>query len=213
MRSGPLVVASALGLALSAASERLLASGEVGFGLSYDARVPVGSFRNAIGDPSWQGFLGSFDYFPVDWMSIGVAGQYNLFQEGFGTQTTALPRGAITAEAFRYATIWSLYPVVRFYLAPLETLRPYFALGVGPVNVIQAVLTSDVYLRDDSWHLFVQPTAGVFLRLGPDPNYGLREDPAFGVTASVSYAFTTASLGDVSNLSYVGLQVGLYAKY
>lgn len=34
----------------------------------------------------------------------------------------------------------------------------------------------------------------------------------FGVTASVTYAFTTADVGGAHNVAYAGLQLGIYAK-
>jgi hypothetical protein len=207
------LVAVAVGLAVASVGRPAGAEGEVGFGLWYDARLPVASFRDAVTNPSWQGFGGSLDYFVFDWMSVGLAGQYNLFQQDFGKQTTPLPTGAITTETFRYVSIWSVFPVARFYPLPNAVIRPFFSLGIGPVNVIDGALASDVFLHHDSWHLLVQPSLGAFLRLGPDAEYGLREDPAYGISASFSYAITTASVAGANDLSFVGVQLGLYAKY
>jgi hypothetical protein len=34
----------------------------------------------------------------------------------------------------------------------------------------------------------------------------------FGLTASATYAYTTADVAGSSNVSYAGLQIGIYAK-
>jgi hypothetical protein len=195
------------------ASPPASASGEIGLGASYDARVPVGSFRDFVGDPSWQGFQASLDYFVTDWLSLGAAGQYSLFQEQFPTQTLAISNGAITAQTFRYASSWSIFGVPRVYFLPHHAVRPFVALGVGPVNVTHTAVASDIAVHDESWNLLLQPAVGAYFRLGPNARYGLRQDPAFGLVASLSYAFTTASFLNVSSLSYMGLQFGVYTKY
>jgi len=208
----PLLFASVVAAAIAAGGPAR-AAGEMGFGLSYDARVPLGSFRDFVSDPGWQGFQGSLDYFPIDAVSVGVAVQYELFRQDFPTQTMQIPNGAITSEVFRHAAVWSIFPVARAYLLPRAVVRPYLALGVGPVDVIHNAQASDVVVSNDRWALMVQPSAGVFYRIGPNPPYGLRDDPGFGVSASLSYAWTSSSFGAVSNLSSLGAQLGLYGKY
>jgi len=39
-----------------------------------------------------------------------------------------------------------------------------------------------------------------------------RFESMFGLTASVTYAFTTADIVGARNVSYAGIQVGIYAK-
>jgi len=189
------------------------AKGEIGFGVSYEASAPIGSFRSFLTDPSWQGFQGSLDFFLSDSISIGAGGQFSLFRQDFGSRTVQIQDGAVTAETFQYAPIWSVFGVVRAYFLPRTAVRPYLALGVGAADVTHAVLTSDIVLRDDTWGLMLEPSAGVFYRIGPNPSYGLREDPAFGLSASVSYSLVTASFAGVSSVSCLGAQIGVYSKY
>jgi hypothetical protein len=206
-------VCAATAAVVLAAGPAASASGEVGFGVSYDARLPVGSFRRVVTKPAWQGFQATLDYFISDTFSIGVGGQYSLFQQNFSSQTIGLQNGALTSEVFKAASIWSLFATVHAYLWPHAVVRPYVALGVGPTDVIHTLLASDVAMRDEKWFLMAQPSAGAFYRIGPDPVRGLRDDPAIGLAASVSYALTTANLGNASDLSYFGVQVGVYSKY
>jgi hypothetical protein len=189
------------------------ASHEIGLGISYDGRVPVGSFRNFLENPAWQGLQGQLDYFIADRLSLGVGLQYNLFRQQSPPQTVQIAGGAITATTFRAAEMWSIWPSTRVYLLPRKDVRPYVGLAIGATQVIHTLLTSDIVQTGDQWFLIVQPSAGLFFRFGPPREHGLREDPAVGALIAMTYAFTTASFLDVSNLSYFGTQIGIYAKY
>ena len=206
-------VAAAAALAVASGARDARAAGEVGFGAAYDARLPLFGFRDFVSDPAWGGFQSSLDFFFNDVFSAGIAGQYSLFRQDSPSQTTAIPNGAITSEAFKYAHVWSVYPIVRAYLAPHAALRPYVALGVGPMNVSHTILASDLVVSEEKWFLMVQPSAGLYYRLGPSFRYGLRDDPGYGVVASVSYAITTARIADANDISYLGFELGLYSKY
>ena len=208
------------------ASNDAAAANEIGLGATYDARAPLGSFRTSIKNTSFAGLQVRWDFFPKDVFALGVEAQYNLFERGEATETVTRADAAITGTSFHYATFWSFLPTARYYLFPRNMVRPYAELGVGATLVTSAVLISDQSQRDTSPALIVQPSLGVLIRLTPDRRAeekaererelgpGAREplESMFGLTASVTYAYTTADVLTSNNVSYAGLQVGIYAK-
>lgn len=217
-----------VGISFVARSGIAAADREIGIGIAYDARAPIGSFRRAIPETSFGGFQARWDYYPLAALATGIEVQYNLFQRPSTTDTVAIVDGAITGTTFRYASFWSAMPTARYYLFPQGDLRPYAELGVGVVGVTTVLLVSDQPQRNVTNALIVQPSAGFLWRVWqPSKPGNSREDEAmlasagpmrkpmeslFGLTASVTYAYTTADVIGSSNVSYAGIQVGIYAK-
>jgi hypothetical protein len=213
---------------LTTTSRDAAAAKEVGLGAAYDARVPIGGLRRLLPNTSFGGLQARWDFYPLDGLSTGIAVQYNLFQRDTATETLPLDNGAITATTFRYASIWSFIPTVRYYLFPRGALRPYGELGAGVTAVTSAVLISDLPQRELSTGFVIQPSAGVLWRLtslrtshvldGADGDEEGSSSPRkplesmFGLTASVTYAFTTADVFGASDISHAGIQIGIYAK-
>lgn len=202
------------------------AAKEIGLGIAYDPRVPVGSFRDVIPNVAFTGLQAKWDYFPLDRLSLGVGVQYHLFQRGTQTDTVAIPNGAVTAPNYRYATFWSALPVARYYFST-RTFRPYVELGAGVSSSVATVLVSDLGVRNSGVAFIIQPSVGVLWRLPvsrsagtgdgdlPPPSTGYSRKPLesmFGLTASLTYAFTTTDLAGASNVGYAGIQLGIYAK-
>lgn len=200
-------------LTVLASSPRLLADDDLmSASISYDARAPIGSFRNFITDVSFQGFQVDASYTISPHFSAGGAIQYNHFQQQFGLQTFVVDNGAITAPTFREASSASIFPTATYYPLGEGIVRPFASLGVGPTSITRAVQASDLTTRQSTLYFFVQPAAGAEFRFGSPPG-GAKELASYGATASVAYAFTTASFANVTNLSYFGMQIGLYARY
>jgi hypothetical protein len=212
--------------AVMAASATAHAEKEVALGASYDARAPVGDFRRLIPETSFGGFQARWDFYPLDALATGIEVQYNLFQRSSKTDTISTDDAAFTGTTFRYAGFWSLMPTVRYYLFAHSTIRPYAELDAGVVAVTSAVLVSDQSRRDLVTAFIVQPSVGLLWRLTPDRTSNVQIDPEeaaagplrrplesmVGLTASVTYAFTTADVIAASNVSYAGFQLGIYAK-
>jgi hypothetical protein len=189
------------------------ASGEFTYWGSYDVRVPVGNVRSFVGDASWQGVVFETTYSLSDAIAVGGVFEYNMFQENFPPQTITIPNGAITAPSTRYIAAWTISPTVNYFPLRSGLLRPYLGIAAGPVSVLNVTLASDLALRNSQVDLFVQPSIGTFIRLS-GPDHLIRErDSGAGLVASLSWAFTTTSFANVDFFSYVGGQVGLFARY
>lgn len=196
------------------ASEIAQAAEEVGLGVTYDPRVPIGSFRGFAPNVAFSGLQAKWDYFPTNKLSTGVELQYNLFQNDVASETVSIPNGAVNAATFRYLSLWSLIPTARYYFAE-GVLRPWVGLGAGVSSSTSAILVSDLSRRETGWAFIAQPSAGVFWQLSRERHESLLREPTesiFGLTASVAYAFTTADVIGASNVGFAGVQVGVYAK-
>jgi opacity protein-like surface antigen len=214
------------GACICTVSSDVAAANEIGLGASYDARAPLGSFRTSIKNTSFAGLQVKWDFFPMDVFALGFEVQYNLFERGEATETVTRADAAITGTSFHYATFWSFLPTARYYLFARNMVRPYAELGVGATFVTSALLISDQPQRDTSPAFIVQPSVGVLVRLTPDrrkeelaererelgPDARQPLESMFGLTASVTYAYTTADVLTSNNVSYAGFQVGIYAK-
>jgi len=215
-------------LAAASTSGTAHAAREVGLGAAYDVRAPVGGFRDFVPNISVGGLQARFDYYPLDALSGGLEAEYHLFQRGVETNTTSIDNGAVTAPTYRFASIWSFLPTVRYYVSS-GALRPYVALGTGVTSATGGILASDFSPRSESVAFVIQPSVGVLWRLWSDetPRPGDPSEDAmlasagplrkpmesmFGLTASLAYAYTTADVLGGSSIGYAGIQVGIYAK-
>lgn len=222
-------VAFLVGAAALLASNDARATREIGLGAAYDMRAPVGGFRSFVPNTSFSGFQVKWDFYPLDALSTGVEVQYHLFQRDLVTDSVAFQDGVTTATTFRYASFWSFVPTVRYHFFEHGALRPYLSLGAGAASVTSAILVSDVSRRDNGAAFVLQPSVGVLWRLSPErwtpspdagaegaaPGMRPRRKPMesmFGLTASLTYTFTTADVASASDVSYAGLQLGIYAK-
>jgi hypothetical protein len=195
------------------------AAKEIGLGLTYDPRMPIGSFHDAMPNIAFGGMQAKWDYFPLDSLSTGMEVQYHLFQQGPQTGTIPIENGAVTAPVFRSASIWSFLPTARWYFST-RSLRPYASLGVGLTSASEAVVVSDISRRERATALIVQPSLGVLWRFVDATQPATEGLPPLrrpleslvGLTASLAWAFTTSDVLGASDVGYVGIQIGLYAK-
>lgn len=200
---------------------------EIGVGVSYDPRMPLGSLHDLVPNPGVAGVQGKWEYYPIDQrLAVGFYLQYNYFQKGPETTTVAIQNGAATAPFTRYAYFLSLIPTIRYFpLGPgSRVARPYAELGTGIADANSGVLASDLSRRTNGAAFVVQPSVGVLWAIvskQSEPVAGLENYPnivprtretMFGIVTSAAWTFTTADLISASNVSYVGVQVGVYTK-
>jgi hypothetical protein len=212
------------------------AAEEVGLGIAYDPRVPLGRFREVVPDPGLGGVQARWDYFPLDELSIGFNIQYNHFRRGEPADAAAGQNDPVTTAKFRNVSCWGFLATARYYLST-SALRPYAELGAGLSNVTGAVLANDLSRRDAGGGFIIQPSIGVlipFVQEGDSPSPSLSpslstdeddghehdlsftmrrpRESMFGLTVSLTYAFTSADVGEARNVAYAGFQLGIYAK-
>jgi hypothetical protein len=213
-------------VALLAATGIARADDEIALGISYDPRIAVGGMRALVPNAALAGVQGKWEYYVMPGrLALGFDFQYHYFQHGDDKTTVAIDNGAATAPFSRYAYFITLLPTARYFVFRSSALRPWVELGVGATSATSAVLASDLSRRMSSGGIVLQPSAGVLVALvtrdnGPPGGYAHEEgmvarprrEEMFGISASVSWAFTNADVVTASNVSYVGIQLGLYSK-
>jgi hypothetical protein len=218
-------------LATITTSSTARADREIALGLSYDPRVPVGSLHTLVPEIAYAGIQGKWEYYAIaDRLTVGFDVQYQYFQQGTKVATEPLPNGAVTAPFTRYAYFFSILPSVRwFFLGPESRfVRPFVEVGLGATSATAAVLASDLSRRSNVGGFIAQPSVGVIWaivsREGIRPtaaSASLETEPwrtrpgresMIGIVTSAAWSFTTADVLSARNVSYVGLQLGVYAK-
>lgn len=215
-------------LALAALGGEARAAREVGFGIAYDPRVPVGNLRDLVSEVGLVGVQGRFDYYALDSLTAGLQLQYHLFDRGTETETVGITNGAATAPFTRHAYFITVMPTARWFLSPSGTVRPYAEVAAGVTGATGAIYASDLARRSLTSGFVVQPSAGVLLRLaGADPQSIARaaagdrpaavarrriKESMTGITASFAWSFTTADVLAAEDVMYFGIQLGVYAK-
>lgn len=211
----PLLLVAAMGTPRPARADR-----EVGLGLAYDPRLPVGGLRDLVTSAGLGGVQGRWDYYATDAFVVGFEAQYHLFERGPDVRTVAIPDGAATAPFTSYAYFFTVLPTVRYFPWPQASVRPYAALGAGATAATAAVVASDLSRRTDGWGLVLQPSVGVLWRLTHEDELAGGEgwhvtrtrESMFALAASVAGSFTTADLLFANDVAYVGVQLGVYSK-
>jgi hypothetical protein len=213
-------------LVAMATSGTARAQEEIGLGVAYDPRVPVGNLRDLVTTAGLAGLQGKWEYYVVDRrLAIGFDIQYQYFQHEGETTTVQIPNGAATASFTRYAYFLTFLPTVRWFPWPqLQAMRPFVELGVGVMNAVSAVLAADLSRHTNEAGFVAQPSVGFLWSIVSRESELARayeEDPTlprrtgetlFGLTASLAWAVTTADVIGANDVSFVGFQLGIYAK-
>jgi hypothetical protein len=201
------------------------AAEEVGLGLVYDMRSPAGNFRSVAPDVGYAGIQAKWDYFPIDELSLGFDIQCNSFRRSPGVPEA---NSSPSPPMYRNVAFWSFLQTARYYFST-SALRPYAEIGAGLSTATGATVADDLSRREGVSGFVVQPSFGVLMRFSEDERVrssdaedlarfagsGARRrsrESLLGVTASVSYAFTTVDVGGARDVGFVGFQLGIYAK-
>src|SRR4051794_7003134 len=89
---------------------------EIGLGINYDPRVPIGDFRALVPDVALVGVQAKWEYYAIARrLALGFDVQYHYFQQGDEVTTVPIANGAATAPFTRYAFFLAVLPTVRYF--------------------------------------------------------------------------------------------------
>lgn len=174
----------------------------VQLGIGYNFNMPLGSFKNFIGNTSYRGFNGEL-LIPVSkQLSIGLNASYNDFYQQYPRQVYDDTKGStISAVVSNSVQTMPLVIKASYSFVKEGAIRPYISAG-GGVNFI----TYNQYVGEftnDSRN-FIKPTvmgdAGVLIPFGKYSSGGFK----LGAT----YNYTPLSYGDVDNVNNWGVHAG-----
>jgi opacity protein-like surface antigen len=177
--------------------------------LTYEPSVPVGGIRKATTNVSFAGAgLGAKFLFSRYW-SLGLSGHWNQFAQRYSRTTYAIQDGAFTGSAFRQVWTGTFLADVQVYFAPDAPINPYLGVGGGATWLSNEVLVSDLTFEDNGHGVAVSPEAGLLIAV--DRDLDKTEFALQSIIVGVRWTVSSASGRDVSDTSFVGMTVGLFA--
>lgn len=168
--------------------------------MGYEIGLPTGSLGNFISDASFRGFdMGGL--WPVfRGLYLGGVFSHHTFSEHEGTATYPLEGGAITADIYTYARVWTVSGLARYHFLPADGfVRPYVGLRLGLNFITAATLVADLSVYYEPLGFALSPEAGLLIRALPTMH----------INIGVRYDFSTASSGPLDNASFLPFHMGL----
>ena len=129
---------------------------------------------------------------------MGVALNYNWFDQNFSQVTTELPEFTVTGPVYRRLGAFTASGTVHYYLTSSQ-LQPFIGLGVGVVWTQTQIQAADQVRNSYSSYLAVNPEAGLLLNTSD----------SFAIYLLARYQATAASFYQVKNAQWIGLQIGM----
>ena len=167
--------------------------------VGYEVGIPVTSFKNDwVGRVSPAGGQFAVELGIVERLSVGVALNYNWFDQNFSQVTTELPEFTVTGPVYRRLGAFTATGTVRYYLTS-SRLQPFIGLGVGVVWTQTQIQAADQVRNSYSSYLAVNPEAGLLLNTSD----------SFAIYLRARYQATAASFYQVKNAQWIGLQIGM----
>jgi hypothetical protein len=131
-------------------------------------------------------------------LSVGVALNYNWFDQNFSQVTVVYPEYTVTGPVYRRMGAFTARGTAHFYLTSTR-LQPYIGLGVGVVWTQVRLQTADQ----------VRDTYSSYLAVDPEVGFLLNTSDSFAFYLAARYQGTAASFYQVKNAQWIGLQIGM----
>ncbi|MCH4821743.1 porin family protein [Gramella lutea] len=167
------------------------------FAINYSFGIPTSETSDLFGETSWRGVNLDFSYFLEENIAIGFSGGWQVFDDGLGYVTETDGTETISGQRYNYLNSVPLFFTGSYYLNT-DAFSPYLSLGIGGVY---NQLEEDIGLfsfEEDQLQFALRPELG----LDYEFYYG------FEIRAAVRYHYVFEG-GDLPNLSYLGIVLGL----
>jgi hypothetical protein len=122
-------------------------------------------------------------------LSVGIAGNYNWFDQNFST---------VTGSVYRRFSAFALRGTAHYYLTS-SALQPFVGVGVGGIWTATRRQTADL----------TQDAYSSYLAVDPEVGFLLSTSDSFALYVLGRYQWTAASFYEVENAQWVGVQIGL----
>ena len=166
--------------------------------IGYEVGIPVNGLRNNwVNRVSPAGGQFAIQVGIVERLSVGVAMNYNWFDQNFSQATTLYPEFTVTGPVYRRLGAFTARGTVHYYLTSTR-LQPFVGVGVGGIWTATRIQTADRVQNSYSSYLVVDPEVGLMLSTSD----------SFAFYLLGRYQWTTASFFEVKNAQWVGVQLG-----
>lgn len=177
---------------------------------TYEPSIPVGGIRKATTNASLAGASLGAKYLFSRYWSIGLSGHWNQFAQNYPHNTYTISDGAFTGTAFRQVWTGTVLADLQIYLAPEAPINPYLGVGGGVAFLSNEVLVSDLTFQDNGRGIAVSPEAGILIAFDRDA-FEPEQFAMQSIAVGVRFTLSGASARDVTDTSFIGLTLGLFA--
>lgn len=172
-------------------------SAQTKFAANYSVGIPMGETSDLFDGASWRGVDLDFSHSLDPNLAIGFSGGWQVFDDARGYVTETVGTETISGYRYNYLNSIPLYATGSYFFKT-DYIMPYVSLGLGFVH---NKLEEDIGLfsaEENAWQFSLRPEVGLDYEL----NYGL------ALRTSLRYHYV-AKAGDLPNLSYLGITLGL----
>jgi len=125
----------------------------------------------------------------MEHLSVGIAGNFNWFDQNFST---------VTGSVYRRLSAFALRGTAHYYLTS-SALQPFVGMGVGCVWTATRRQAAAIQ----------QNTYSSYLAVDPEVGFLLSTSDSFAFYVLGRYQWTAASFYDVKDAQWVGVQIGM----
>jgi len=164
----------------------------------YSVGIPTGRTADFIDQISWRGAGAEAGLFLSERLSLGLAGNWNVYYKSAGTATLDIDQTTtVSGKEFRYINSFPVIAKLHYYLGDTDGFNPYVGLGGGALYVSQESQVGGLVLENKGWQPGIFPEAGIRLAL---PRISL------ALSARFNHGLATSKLG---RQSYLSANIGL----
>lgn len=176
--------------------------GEVRMTASLAAGMPTGDLKDLVDKTSFRGADVSVLYGLSEQISLGLNVGFQDFYQKFPRALYKLDDGSdISAVLTNSIQTIPFLATVKYDFATGGAIKPYLSAGAGGAAVISRQYVGEHPNSNDKISFAARPGAGVYIPF--------RKGGEVGVNLGVNYTYIPFKQGDVSNLSYAGVTLGI----
>jgi hypothetical protein len=171
--------------------------------LNYTAGVPMGSFKDAIGNTSWKGFGAELMYHVNDAFSVGLeTGSQEFYQKNPRQLYKAADGSDISAVLSNSITTVPILLRGQYNFLQHQAVQPYVAVAAGgnivAFNQYAGSFSNDAKTR---FGFAARPEAGVYIPFGKYSHAGF--------TLGAGYNIMPFNYAGISNLNNLTVRAGI----
>ena len=191
---------SAVGLAQSFGGNVSLVNRDQ-FILNWEVAIPTNS--GYLNKTSFANGRAEYRHLFSDQFGLGLSLGWNSFEQRVGQQLYETPDGssAVFTDLIRQVYKLPISLNGYYYFGSSDTFRPYVGLGLGANYSEQEAYFNIFVIRDRNWGFLARPELGM--------QYFFNSDVGIIFYANYAYATNSSEFFDISNLTQIGLGLGL----
>ena len=176
--------------------------GVVRMTINLSGAQPLGQFKTLVNKSTFRGGDISILYGINDQLALGLNTGFQDFYQKFPRALYKLSDGSdISAVLTNSVQTIPVLLTAQLRFISNSKLQPYVSAGAGGAMVMNSQFIGEYPNQDDKISFAVRPGAGVFIPF--------RKEGEVGFNLGINYTFLPYKSGDISNLGYFGLTIGI----